>query len=402
MCSRHTRLQSLDDCLRESRGTNRKERRMEERFRESYFVLLRIVLLLILEIYIALSQSVLTGASVKVLLILALFIGVIAGKELVERRIRVWFLGAAGVLAFFIILTMGTTFTLLGIFLCYEALTYFRPRLLWYLIPLGFACVPGTIEASMQLMIAALMGIIYFQHDFVVEPYRKQTKEDTITEQELKHSMSRREHEMQEEVRKGLLMAENQMLEERAELSQTLHDKLGHNINGSVYQLEAVKVLMEKEPETSKKMIQAVIDQLRGGMDEIRVILRKERPKRYKLAILQLEKLCEDCRLKGVEAELTTEGELKEIPERHLEVILDNAYEAVSNSLKYAKCSRIKISVHVLNQMIRCSISDNGVGCREVIDGMGISGMRKRVREVNGILDFETEAGFAINMLLPL
>lgn len=35
-------------------------------------------------------------------------------------------------------------------------------------------------------------------------------------------------------------------------------------------------ILIEKEPETSKKMIQAVIDQLRGGMDEIRVILRKE------------------------------------------------------------------------------------------------------------------------------
>lgn len=34
---------------------------MEERFREHYFVLLRIVLLLILEIYIILSQSVLTG-----------------------------------------------------------------------------------------------------------------------------------------------------------------------------------------------------------------------------------------------------------------------------------------------------------------------------------------------------
>lgn len=375
---------------------------MEERFREAYFVLLRIVLLLILEIYIALSQPVLTGASVKVLLLLALFVGVMAGKELVESKARVWFLGAAGVLFLFIIFTLGTTFTLLGIYLCYEVLTCFRPKLLWYLIPLGFACIPGAIEVSIQLMIAVLMGIIYCQHDFVVESYRKQTKEDTIAEQELKHSMSRREHEMQEEVRRSLLMAENQMLEERAELSQTLHDKLGHNINGSVYQLEAVKVLMEKEPATSKKMIQAVIDQLRGGMDEIRVILRKERPKKYKLAILQLEKLCEDCRSKGVEAELVTEGEWKEIPERYLEVILDNAYEAVSNSLKYAKCSKIKISVHVLNQMVRCSISDNGVGCREVIDGMGISGMRKRVREVNGILDFETEAGFAINMLLPL
>ena len=375
---------------------------MEERFREYYFVLLRIALLLILEIYIVLSQSVLTGASEKVLLILALFIGAVAGKELVEHRFRILFLGIAGVLFFIILFTVGTTFSLLGVYLCYEVLTYFKPRIVWYFVPLVFAFMLSAIGGSEQLMIAVLIGFIYCQHDFVVESYLKQTKEDTIMEQTLKHSMNRREHEMQEEVQKSLLMAENQMLEERAELSQTLHDKLGHNINGSVYQLEAVKVLMEKEPEASKKMVQAVIDQLRSGMDEIRVILRKERPKKYKLAVLQLEKLCEDCRTKGVEAELITEGELKEIPEKYLEVILDNAYEAVSNSMKYAKCSRIKISVHVLNQMIRCSISDNGVGCKEVVDGMGISGMRKRIREINGILDFETEAGFTINMLLPL
>ena len=375
---------------------------MEERFREHYFVLLRIVLLLILEIYIILSQSVLTGASVKALLILALFIGVIAGKELVERRLQGVFLGVAGILLLIILVTLGTSFTLLGVFLCYEVLTYLRPCMFWYFIPLGFAFVSGETDSSVQFIIAVLIGLIYCQHDFVVEAYRKQTKEDTIVEQTLKHRINIREYEMQEEVKKSLLMAENQMLEERAELSQTLHDKIGHNINGSVYQLEAVKLMMEKEPEVSKKMIQTVINQLRSGMDEIRVILRKERPKKYKLAILQLEKLCEDCREKGVEAELITEGELRAIPEKYLEVILDNAYEAVSNSLKYAKCSKIKISVYVLNKMIRCSIWDNGVGCKELIDGMGISGMRKRIREINGILDFETEAGFTINMLLPL
>ena len=375
---------------------------MEERFREHYFVLLRIVLLLILEIYIILSQSVLTGASVKALLILALFIGVIAGKELVERRLQGVFLGVAGILLLIILFTLGTSFTLLGVFLCYEVLTYLRPCMFWYFIPLGFAFVSGETDSSVQFIIAVLIGLIYCQHDFVVEAYRKQTKEDTIVEQTLKHRINIREYEMQEEVKKSLLMAENQMLEERAELSQTLHDKIGHNINGSVYQLEAVKLLMEKEPEVSKKMIQTVINQLRSGMDEIRVILRKERPKKYKLAILQLEKLCEDCREKGVEAELITEGELRAIPEKYLEVILDNAYEAVSNSLKYAKCSKIKISVYVLNKMIRCSIWDNGVGCKELIDGMGMSGMRKRIREINGILDFETEAGFTINMLLPL
>lgn len=89
---------------------------MSERFREHYFILLRIALLLILEIYIVLSQSVLTGASVKVLLLLASFIGVVVGKELVERRFRFLFLGIAGVLLVTMVFTLGTTFMLLGVF----------------------------------------------------------------------------------------------------------------------------------------------------------------------------------------------------------------------------------------------------------------------------------------------
>ena len=199
---------------------------MEERFREHYFVLLRIALLLILETYIVLSQSVLTGASVKVLLLLALLIGAIAGKELVEPGLQILFLGAAGVFLCFLIVMQGTVFLLLGIFLCYEVLSYFRPGLLWYFLPLGLVFVPNQIDVSVQLMIAVFIAIIYCQHDFVVESYRKQTQEDTIAEQALKHSMNRREYEMREEVRRSLLVAENQMLEERAELSQTLHDKL--------------------------------------------------------------------------------------------------------------------------------------------------------------------------------
>lgn len=375
---------------------------MEEQYREHYFVMIRIIILLILEIYIAFTQFASTGASVRALLLLALFLGVTASKELVGRRVQPVFLGAACIIMGVMLHTLGTAYALLGIYLCYELLEYFRPHLIWYGLPLMFAVMPGSRDGAVRLLVTAFVGLIYCQHIFVVEAYRKQMKEDTMVEQSLKHSMSRREHELKEEVKRGLLMAENQVLEEREALSQTLHDKLGHSINGSVYQLEAVKVLMETEPEASKKMIQAVIDQLRSGMDEIRAILRRERPKKDRLARIQLEKLCEDCKSRGVDAELIVEGTLGALPEKHLEIILDNAYEAVSNSMKYAECSRITIRVHVLNRMVRCSISDNGIGCKEVTDGMGISGMRKRMREVNGILDFEGEAGFTVNMLLPL
>lgn len=104
----------------------------------------------------------------------------------------------------------------------------------------------------------------------------------------------------------------------------------------------------------------------------------------------------------GGGSNLLTEGEIENIPEKYLEIVMDNAFEAVSNALKYAKCTRIEIKIYVMNKMLRCSVTDNGIGCGEIIDGMGISGMRKRMRSANGILDFNTDMGFSVNMLLPL
>ena len=159
---------------------------------------------------------------------------------------------------------------------------------------------------------------------------------------------------------------------------------------------------MEKDPEKSGKMVQAVIDQLRTGMDEIRAILRKERPEKKELALLQLYKLCEDCNSKGVETEFQKDGDIALISDELWEVILDNAFEAVTNAMKYARCRHIEIKLVILNKMIRCSISDDGIGCADVKDGMGISGMRQRVRAAGGTLSLETEAGFTVTMLLPM
>ena len=374
---------------------------MKERILEHYFLAVRMGILLLLEIYIVLSGSILTGASYEVLLLLALLVGTVAGAEL-TIGIKRWIFFAGAVLMWFILFcNAGSAFWLLGIFLCYEGISYLELSLLWYFFPLLLSFYASDAGVGMQIMITVFLAVIYAQHDFVVDAYRRRTKEDVMEEQRLKHNMSIRENEMQEEMKRNLVQAENHLLEEREDLYQTLHDKLGHNINGSVYQLEAVKVLMETEPEVCKSRIQAVIDQLRTGMDEIRSIIRKERPQKYKLAMMQLDNLCKDCREKGIMANLITEGDMSEVPDHYLEVILDNAYEAVSNSLKYAKCTKIEIRIHVMNRMIRCSISDNGVGCTKMMDGMGIAGMRKRMREINGILDFETEAGFTINMLLP-
>lgn len=344
-----------------------------------------------------------TQISAWILLLLAMYLASMALFEIVPKKSKfVCLIVSAGF--FTALMALGETgFMLLGFIIVYDLLSLFEnlgARI--YLLPVIGFLLPGPVSLVTRLIAVSLTAVVYLQHNYVIRSYRKQMIEDTINEQNLKRDMQQKEYAAKLEQRKSMIMAENQILEERASLSQTLHDKLGHNINGSVYQLEAAKVLMKKDPEKTETIIQAVIDQLRGGMDEIRGILRKERPEKRQLAMLQLYKLCEDCNSKGVQTELSTEGETAQIPDAIWEVILDNAFEAVSNSMKYSKCSRIDIRLVVMAQRVRVSISDDGIGCEQIEDGMGISGMRSRVRGCNGTISFESSAGFTVTMLLPL
>ena len=376
---------------------------MSERLRENYFVFVRLALMVVLCCYGAVHNAEETGVSVWILLLVSFYIGVMATKELAGARVKRWMTLAGAVLNILLLWLGGREYCLLAYCTLFEVLSLF-PSLdyRWYFVSLLGIWIDTPVGYPAQAVVIFTMMTVYIQHNYIVAGYRERMREDVLTEQSLKRDMREREHASREEIRRSMLVAENRILEERASLSQTLHDKLGHNINGSIYQLEGVKVLMEKDPDKSRAMTQAVIDQLRTGMDEIRGILRKERPEKKELALLQLYKLCEDCNDKGVETEFGSEGDLSVIGDELWEVILDNAFEAVSNSMKYARCSHIDIRLVVMNRMVRCSVSDNGVGCKEVHDGMGISGMRQRVRAVGGTLNFETEAGFTVTMLLPL
>ncbi|MBP5417825.1 MAG: hypothetical protein J6Y58_09940 [Clostridiales bacterium] len=374
-----------------------------ERLKNHYFVLVRLFLMVTFGAYGYVERADGSQVSAWVLLLVAMYLAAMALFEIVPKKYKfICLLFAAGFFA--ALMVIGETgFMLLGFIIVYDFLSLCEnlgARI--YLIPIVGFLLPGPVNIVTRLIAVSLTAIVYLQHNYVIRSYRKQMLEDTINEQNLKRDMQQKEYEAKMEQRRSMIMAENQILEQRASLSQTLHDKLGHNINGSVYQLEAAKVLMEKDPEKSEAMIQAVIDQLRGGMDEIRGILRKERPEKRQLTMLQLYKLCEDCNSKGVQTDLVTEGETSQIPDKIWEVILDNAFEAVSNSMKYSKCSRIDIRLVVMAQRVRVSIADDGIGCSEIKDGMGISGMRQRVRECNGTISFESTAGFTVTMLLPL
>ncbi len=376
---------------------------MSEKTRDHFFVIARLFIMLVLCAYGLFGTFDKSGVSIVVLLLVSFYIGAMTVGELVSGRIKI-VLTITGILILFLMLYFGKwAFFLLAFYTVFEVMSLF-PNIdyKWFFVPVAGVFADTSADFIGHMVTILIMAVFYIQNNYVVEGYKNRKIEDDLIEQQLKKDMERTEHTAKNEIKQSLLAAENQMLEDRAALSQTLHDKLGHNINGSIYQLEGVKVLMDSDPEKSRGMVQAVIDQLRTGMDEIRAILRKERPEKREMALLQLYKLCEDCNNKGVETEFDSEGNTSAISDELWEVILDNAFEAVTNSMKYAKCKHINIHLVVMNRMVRCSITDDGIGCKEIHDGMGISGMKNRVRAVGGTLSFETEAGFAVMMLLPI
>jgi len=370
---------------------------MDSYTRSIFFRVVRIILLLSYTAYSLFLSSTEAGVSYLTFLLSAVYICAMSSKDLIPQKYKPLSPLTASVILIPLFILGGNAFVPLLFFSMLEILSSFDIDVRFYLTAAAVALIPCPSEVFVRVLLFAVTLFLYIQNKYIIEYYRRQMFEDTLKEQGLKRDIERKETESR-------LLAENRILEERAALSQTLHDKLGHNINGSIYQLEAANLLLEKDPEKSRSMIRAVTDQLRSGMDEIRAILRKERPEKKRLAMIQLYNLCNDCNGKGVEAELQTEGDISQISDSLWELILDNAFEAVSNSMKYSNCKHIDIRIIVMNKMLRCSISDDGVGCSSITDGMGIAGMRQRMRTAGGILDFETgvNAGFTVNMLIPM
>lgn len=381
-----------------------------------YFSVIKLCSIIILMMYyIYSSQESLHDISMEWFLLAVLLTAAI-GFEIVREDKRLLFLVLEIALTIILIIfnNKGENGITLLPMVVLDTIIYFHLSFFYS----GFIFLGAVLKHNdipTYLVYCVFLIIIYYQNYMVIEKYRKYMKDFEAEEYRLKDSIHEKDNHYKEELIKSSLSYENKMLEEKARLSQALHDKLGHSINGSIYQLEACKVLMEKEPEESKKIVQGVIDSLRTSMDEIRSILRREKPNKKQMALLQLQGLCEECKIKyAITAEVIIDGEnisnrqtnalvlKKEISELIWEVILDNTVEAVTNALKYSKCSKLFIEITILHKVVRCTITDDGIGCSMIKEGMGIQGMKNRARKVNGFIDISSENGFRINMIIPI
>ncbi len=203
--------------------------------------------------------------------------------------------------------------------------------------------------------------------------------------------------------------------EEKKSLARDLHDEFAQSLTAINADAAVLKALANKEYPKIKLSAHAISDLSKHLMNLVGGMLN-----RLKLGVLNelgleegLIDLISTWKLRHSKINLNYEINLKGLPKTN-EIIPVTTYriiqECLTNISRHAKAKNIGIKIQFIKKnpslkIIDIHIKDDGVGLSKLHrDGFGISGMRERIREVNGKIKIisEQNQGLTLHIQLPI
>ncbi len=197
--------------------------------------------------------------------------------------------------------------------------------------------------------------------------------------------------------------------DERLRLARDVHDALSHSLGAIGVQAGvSAHVTALSEPEL-RATLREVESQARSSMLELKSLLHSERAavSETGTASLPLTGLLRDAartaERSGLEVELDIMERIDALPVAVRTTVYRVVQEAVTNAIRHAKASVVRISAAVRDATIEVVVSDDGIGAPDgVREGHGLIGMRERVALVGGELNVESKpTGFTVFARLP-
>ncbi|MCK0159785.1 sensor histidine kinase [Allomuricauda sp. F6463D] len=201
----------------------------------------------------------------------------------------------------------------------------------------------------------------------------------------------------------NLMLSQRGKFEEGKQLEQKrISEELHDGILGEMLGIRLIlSGLNEREDQASIEQRAALIEKLRDLEEEIRTIsheLNHASYKKFHNFIVSLEDMIEDIQ-KSSGISCTFEYD-KKIPwDSLLGDIKINAYrivqESLKNCVKHAKSQNASISFQSLEDNLKLTITDNGIGFdpNKKKKGIGLRNIISRVKKIKGILDIDSKPG---------
>jgi two-component system sensor histidine kinase UhpB len=187
--------------------------------------------------------------------------------------------------------------------------------------------------------------------------------------------------------------------EERRDISRELHDELGpllFAIRANVVAMVDSGKLSEDEPNSAPQRVMQSVEALQIAN---RRILDRLRPLYIEELGLQssVRKLLRDVHVQLPELDVGFEidPELVTVDSIVTQTVYRVLQEGVTNVLKHARASEMRIKAALHNGSVLVEVSDNGIGwSTEPVFGRGLTGMRERLRALAGTFEVSRRDGW--------
>src|SRR5262249_25188119 len=153
--------------------------------------------------------------------------------------------------------------------------------------------------------------------------------------------------------------------EEQARIAREVHDVVAHNLSVIIVQATAADAVFASDPDDARRAVRTIGRSARRALAELRHVLA--RGDDHESAVFapqpdlrRLDSLLDEVRLAGLEVELKTEGQ-----RRQLDPALElSAYrivqEALTNTLRHAGANRARVTLRFNPDALDIEIVDNG------------------------------------------
>ncbi|GAB6275555.1 MAG: hypothetical protein SAMD01599839_00950 [Rectinema sp.] len=187
----------------------------------------------------------------------------------------------------------------------------------------------------------------------------------------------------------AFVMEEESAENERKRISRDIHDTVGYVMTNIIMMMEEADSLLDNSQTRVRQLIRATQTQAQTGWNEAHMALSKLRimPSDDDNWIGTIQQLVNFfSKATGIKIKL----EWGNIPMHFTEEIESVVYrfiqEGLTNSFRHGKASAVVISFWMTEQELLVSLRDNGVGATEFTEGIGMNGIRERLKPVGGTL----------------
>ena len=198
--------------------------------------------------------------------------------------------------------------------------------------------------------------------------------------------------------------------DERRRLSRELHDGVGQELTAVVSHLWLIERRLPPADPELKTQVSEVRGMAAKTLAEIRELSQLLRP-----SLLDdwglIPSLEAQVKTFKTHQEIDVELEADDMPDRLPPELETAVYrivqEALTNVVKHARATRVRVALKHNNHAVYLDVFDNGVGYRRNGDrtskpGLGLLSIRERVRALGGRVSMTSERGAHLSVVLPL